>query len=289
MKFAIKILNAVMVVLLTVSIIGIVGVKIASTTILEEAYIHKMIQKSKYYENLHNEIKATFENYIGPSGLDENILDDICSVEDIQEDTEIILGNIYEGTGKKVNTDEIKKRIIDKINQKVNEQNEIITEKMQASINKFAETVADEYINTISHTEYEEKINDAYKKITKLVDISQKSLFITVAVIFVFLVILNIKSLYAIATSIGISMFSSGAFITIVYYIINAKVKISQLKILNDSISLVLQNILTDVLNSFVKIGWILVAIGTIAIIIGSIVKIINTEERKKKERKWKN
>ena len=289
MKLAIKILKAVLVVVLTAVIIGIVTIKVASSTILDEAYVHKMIQTSKYYNNLHEEIKSTFENYIGPSGIDENILDDICSVEDIQKDTETILGNIYEGTDKKVNTDEIKKRIIDKINNKVKEQEEIITDKMQASINKFAETVADEYISTISHTEYEEKINEAYKKTTKIVEFSQKTLFIAVAVIFVLLVALNIKKIYYIASNIGIALLSSGAFITAIYYIINSKVKVSQLKILNNSISLVLQNIVTDVLNMFVNIGWILLAVGIVAIIVGNIIKIKNTEEGKKKERKWKN
>ena len=264
MKLAIKILKAVLVLVLTAVIIGIVTIKVASSTILDEAYAHKMLQTSKYYDNLHEEIKSAFENYIGPSGIDEIILDDVCSVEDIQKDTETILGNIYEGTDKKVNTDEIKKRIIDKINQKVKEQEEIITDKMQASINKFAETVADEYISTISHTEYEEKINEAYKKITKIVEFSQKALFIA-------------------------ALLSSGTFITATYYIINSKVKVSQFKILNNSISLVLQNIVTDILNMFVNIGWILLAIGIVAIIVGNIIKIINTEEGKKKERKWKN
>ena len=289
MKLAIKILKAVLVVVLTAVIIGIVTIKVASSTILDEAYAHKMLQTSKYYDNLHEEIKSAFENYIGPSGIDEIILDDVCSVEDIQKDTETILGNIYEGTDKKVNTDEIKKRIIDKINQKVKEQEEIITDKMQASINKFAETVADEYISTISHTEYEEKINEAYKKITKIVEFSQKALFIAVAVIFILLVALNIKKIYYIASNIGIALLSSGTFITATYYIINSKVKVSQFKILNNSISLVLQNIVTDILNMFVNIGWILLAIGIVAIIVGNIIKIINTEEGKKKERKWKN
>ena len=71
--------------------------------------------------------------------------------------------------------------------------------------------------------------------------------------------------------------------------LINNKKTIKQFKILNNSISLVLQNIVTDILNMFVNIGWILLAIGIVAIIVGNIIKIINTEEGKKKERKWKN
>ena len=286
MKFTIKILNTILVVILTVCIIGIVAVKVSSSTILKEAYLHEMIQKSNYYDNLHEEIKSNFENYIGPSGFDENILDDICSKEDIQKDTETILENIYKGTGKKVNTDEIKKRIVDTINQKVKEQDEIITEKMQASINKFAETIADEYINTISHTEYEEQLNSAYKKATKLVNLSKKALLIAIAVILILLVVLNIKKIYYSAINIGIALCSSGTFIIAIYYIIHSKVKINQLKILNNSVSLVLQNTVTDILNTTFKISWIFVAIGIIAIIIGNIIKVMNDEDEEKIETK---
>ena len=278
MKFAIKILNAVLVVVLTVCIIGIVILKVASSTILKETYVHKMMVESKYYDNLYEEIKSNFENYIGPSGFDENILDDICSKQDIQNDTEKILDNIYEGKGEKINTEEIKSRIIDKINQKVQEQDNIITEKMQASIKKFAETIADEYINTISHTEYEEQLNSLYKEITKLVEIAQKALFFTIAIIVSLLIVLNIKNLYCSALSIGIAICSSGAFIIAIYYIIHSNVKISQLKILNNAISLALQNTVTDILNTTFKIGWILTIIGIILIAVSNTINVVNKD-----------
>ena len=278
MKFAIKILNAVLVVVLTVCIIGIVILKVASSTILKETYVHKMMVESKYYDNLYEEIKSNFENYIGPSGFDENILDDICSKQDIQNDTEKILDNIYEGKGEKINTEEIKSRIIDRINQKVQEQDNIITEKMQASIKKFAETIADEYINTISHTEYEEQLNSLYKEITKLVEIAQKALFITIAIIVSLLIVLNIKNLYCSALSIGIAICSSGAFIIAIYYIIHGNVKISQLKILNNAISLALQNTVTDILNTTFKIGWILTIIGIILIAVSNTINVVNKD-----------
>ena len=278
MKFAIKILNAVLVVVLTVCIIGIVILKVASSTILKETYVHKMMVESKYYDNLYEEIKSNFENYIGPSGFDENILDDICSKQDIQNDTEKILDNIYEGKGEKINTEEIKSRIIDRINQKVQEQDNIITEKMQASIKKFAETIADEYINTISHTEYEEQLNSLYKEITKLVEIAQKALFITIAIIVSLLIVLNTKNLYCSALSIGIAICSSGAFIIAIYYIIHSNVKISQLKILNNAISLALQNTVTDILNTTFKIGWILTIIGIILIAVSNTINVVNKD-----------
>lgn len=286
MNPAIRIIKAVLVIILTIVIIGIVVVRIASSTILDKAYIINSLQANNYYNNIYEELKSNFENYIGPSGLDENILNDICTAEDIKKDTEIIINNIYEGTEKKVNTNEITKRVKEKINKAVSEKESIITSKMQASINKYSEVIAEEYINTISHTEYEETLNDIYIKVSIIMELAQKVLFTCLVVTVVLLVVLNIKTIYNIASNIGIALFSSGAFFIISNYRINSKIKIEQIKILNNSISNILQKIILDILGKVNQTGWIIITIGAILIIIGSIFKIIKTEENSKKERK---
>lgn len=275
MKIAVKIIKALLVIMLTLVVIGIIAIKILSSTILDEAYVFKMLQKNNYYSNIYENVKSNFENYIGPSGLDENILTDICTVEDIQKDTETILGNIYEGTEKKVNTDEIKQRVVKKIN-------EVLEEKTNASeenINQFAEAIGEEYINAISHTEYEEKINDVIKKVTKITTLGQKALFISLVIILVLLVVLNIKTIYLVICNIGIAGLSSGAFLVITNLIVNNRVKVQQLKILNDSISTVLQNITTDILNQINKYGMIIAIVGAICILVGNIIKTKDTED----------
>lgn len=286
MNPAIRIIKAVLVIILTIVIIGIVVVKIASSTILDKAYIINSLQANNYYNNVYEELKSNFENYIGPSGLDENILNDICTAEDIKKDTEIIINNIYEGTEKKVNTNEITKRVKEKINKAVSEKESIITSKMQASINKYSEVIAEEYINTISHTEYEETLNDIYIKVSIIMELAQKVLFTCLVVTVVLLVVLNIKTIYNIASNIGIALFSSGAFFIISNYRINSKIKIEHIKILNNSISNILQKIILDILGKVNQTGWIIITIGAILIIIGSIFKIIKTEENSEKERK---
>lgn len=275
MKYAVKIIKAILVIMLTLVVTGIVTIKIFSSTILDEGYVFRMLQKSNYYSKIHEIVKSSFENYIGPSGLDENILGDICTVEDIQKDTETILGNIYEGTDKKVNTDAIKQRVIKKIDTVLEQE----TNASQENINKFAEAIGEEYINTISHTDYEESLNDALKKVTKITDVGQKALFISLVVILVLLVVLNIKTLYLAICNIGIAGLSSGAFLVVTNLIVNNRVKVQQIKILNDPISTVLQNIVTDILNQVIRYGWIIVAVGAVCIIVGNIIKVKNTEE----------
>ena len=49
MKYAVKIIKAILVIALTVVVIGIVAIKILSSTILDEGYVFRMLQKSNYY------------------------------------------------------------------------------------------------------------------------------------------------------------------------------------------------------------------------------------------------
>ena len=67
--------------------------------------------------------------------------------------------------------------------------------------------------------------------------------------------------------------FSTGLFNIFINAIVNAKVKIQNITILNDSISITLREILTNVMNTINKYGIILLAVGLVIIIICSIIK----------------
>ena len=112
----------------------------------------------------------------------------------------------------------------------------------------------------------------------------QKALFIVVAIIVSLIIILNMKTLYCALLSIGTAICSSGVFIISIYYIIHSNIKIVQMKILNNAISLTLQNTVTDILNTTSKIGWILTIIGIILILISNVTGDGPFWQRKKED-----
>ena len=271
MKIVVKLLKAILIIMLTVVIIGIAAIKVLSSTILDEAYVFRKLRSSNYYNSIYEELKANFENYIGPSGLGESILDDICTIEDIQKDTETILGNIYEGTNKKVDTKAIQDRLREKIQKSLNQTK--VTPESSKNIDQFVEQISNEYINTISHTDYEETLNNAYQKVKKMIQIGQMGLWIAMGVIVVLLILLNIKSFYRILANIGISFTSAGAFMVAGYYILMYTIKVDHLRVLNNSISMVLQETAKGIFNKVDSMGIILVAIGIVLIFLGNILK----------------
>ena len=283
MKVLQKIISLLLIIILSVVIIALTLVKTFSSTILNEAYVFNMLKKGDYYNNLYEEVKSNFEKYIGPSGLDESILENVFTIENIQEDTETILGNIYEGTELEVSTETIKKNLETKINNAIQEMDEDITPEVQANINKLIENMETEYINTISHTEYEQQINDALKKVNKLIKLATTATVIAIIVSIVLLLLVNIKDIYKGLSNIGIAGLTSGAFIVIANYIINGNIRIQNIKILNDSISTVLQNTITDVLSKITHIGWVMAIVGIIVIILANIFRTKNSEENSKR------
>ncbi|MBR3163483.1 MAG: hypothetical protein IKF17_05245 [Clostridia bacterium] len=270
-KLLIKLLKTVFIILLTVMIIGIAAIKILSSTILDEAYVFRKLRSSNYYDSIYQELKSNFENYIGPSGLEESVLDDICTVEDIQNDTETILGNIYEGTNKKVDTTAIQERLKNNIEKSLNQLKE--TKQADPNIDQFVEEISNEYINTISHTDYEEKLNNVYQKAIQIIKIGKIGLWIASIIIIILLIVLNIKSINRALANIGISFASAGAFIISGYYILMYNIRIEHLRVLNNSISMAFQEAIREIFNNINSAGIIIGIIGIVLIILGNILK----------------
>lgn len=271
MKIIVKLLKAIVIVVLTIVIIGIAAIKILSSTILDEAYVFRKLRASNYYNSIYEELKQNFENYIGPSGLEESVLENICTIDDIQTDTETILGNIYEGTNKKVDTSKIQEKLRNNITASLEEIKS--SAQIQKNIDDFVEQISNEYINTISHTDYEETINNAYQKATKVIKYAKIALGAGALAILILLVLLNIKTINRTLANLGIAFASAGSFMFAGYYILNYKIKVDHLRVLNDSISTVFQSAVTDMFNQINSIGLILIIIGIVLIILGNILK----------------
>ena len=77
----------IMAIILAVSIIGLVTIYLASSTILNQSYVINQLEKNNYYSKIREQVISNFENYIYQSGLDENVLESIVTEDKIKEDT----------------------------------------------------------------------------------------------------------------------------------------------------------------------------------------------------------
>ena len=276
-----RIIQYIIATILALAILALTIVNILSSTILSQEYILSKLQEQDYYDKIYEEAESNFENYIHQSGLDEEVLEGIVTKEKIQKDTKIIINNIYNGMNEKIDTEEIKNNLNEKINNSIDGK---ISSSQQKSIDTFVDTICKEYEKTISHTNYEKKINSIINKANKYIDIAKKALLITICVSVILLILLTIKRIYGITARIGTAFIIDGLIFIIAEKYIKSKIKIDTIMLLNQGISDVLQSILNEILSNILKTGSIMLGIGILLTIIYGIIKSIRKAKREKEQ-----
>ena len=279
MSKALNVIKAILVVGLLLCIIAFGMIQIASSTILSQSYVLNQLEEANYYANIYTEIKSDFENYIYQSGLDESVLENIITVEDVTNDTKQIISNIYNGDNKKIDVTALKERLNKNIEESLKGQR--INMSTQRAIDEFVNKIADQYIETMSHTNFEKNINDIYTKVKEYVELGNKVIIVVIGMMVIAILAIQYKKIFRNFALIGISFTGSGLFYIFVNMFVNSKIKIENIVILNDAISITLRNVLTNILNTINQYGWVFFGIGIALIVIGN---ILNNRKAKNKE-----
>ena len=274
MKVLTNIIKFILVSILTICLIAIGMITIVYSTILDKTYITSKLEETNFYQETYELVKSNFENYIYQSGLDEEVLNDICSQEKVKNDINIIISNIYSGTKGKIDTSEIAENLNANINKL-----SIKNSQNQKAIDQFVDQICNEYTETIIHTNYETKLNSEYIKIVdKIVKLNNVVVVATIVVI-ILLIIMNIIGAMAskLIQDFGIALFATGAFNLTACSIVMSKVNIEGIKIFNDTFSKAVVTIITEVITRIMSLG-----IGTMAIAIALIVAYAMVKVNKK-------
>ena len=281
MKVILNVIKFILILILVVCLIFI-GIKnIVSSTILNQDYILNKLEETNFYVETYELVESNFENYIYQSGLDEVVLENICTEEKVEKDIKTIISNIYEGKSEKIDTTEI----ADKLNANIDAQN-VKNSSNEKAIQQFVKQICDEYTDTILHTQYEDKINDIYKKATNYINKTNTIVIAVVIIDFVLLIILNIKNISKLIQNIGITLLTTSLFEIIAINIINSKVDISGIKIFNDSFSKTLVTILQDVVEKIVSLGITTLIVAIVIIVIYAIIVFCKSPEVKEEKGK---
>lgn len=282
MKIFTKILETLLLIIISLSIVFLILINTLNSTILNKNYVLEQLETSNYYENINEAIKSSFENYIGQSGLDENVLENIVTNEKIKNDTKIIIANIYDGTNQSIDISEIEQNLKNNIQQSLKNQKLNITQ--QNAINQYVEKICDQYKETMSHTNYENDINQVITKVIKYMEIAKKVLVIVIAILIVIILILNYKMILRGIAQIGIALTSTGIIYIIANIYIKSKIKIQNILILNDAVSETVKTIFTNILNTILKNGTVILGCGIVIIIISNIINNIIKNKNKQFE-----
>lgn len=269
MKVGKKILNFIFVLVIALSF-TFIGVKsVVFKTIFNKEYVLEQMENNNFYSETYKLVESGFENYIGQSGLDEEVIKNICTEDKIKNDINIILSNIYEGTNEKIDTSEISNNL----NSNIDKEN-VRTSSNSKAIDEFVEHICQSYKDTIISTSYENTINEKYSKITQKITKVQNILIITIIISIIGVIALNVKDILKLLFWTESAVLSSAVMQLAITTVIKSKVNIDGIKIFNDAFSNIVVTIIKDILSKiniiagkFIIVYFILVLIYAIIIL----------------------
>lgn len=275
MKILINILKFIIMLILVVCILFF-GIKnIVLSTIMDKDYVLNKLEETNFYSGTYELVESGFENYIAQSGLEEEVLNNICTEEKVKKDIGIIINNIYNGTNEEIDTTEIANNLnanIDKL--------DVRTSQNKSALDKFVQQICTEYKNTILNTKYENTINEILNKTTNLLEKLQTIVTIVTIISVICLILLNIKNISKLVGNIGTVLLSSSITILVAINLINANINISAIKLFNNVFSSSIVTILQDILSKVNKFGIIILITSIVVILINAIINFVKTNQK---------
>ena len=256
MKIVINILKFIIMLILVVCILFF-GIKnIVLSTIMDKDYVLNKLEETNFYSGTYELVESGFENYIAQSGLEEEVLNNICTEEKVKKDIGVIINNIYNGTNEEIDTTEIANNLnanIDKL--------DVRTSQNKSALDKFVQQICTEYKNTILNTKYENTIHEILNKTINLLEKLQTIVTIVTIISVICLILLNIKTISKLVGNLGTVLLSSSITILVAINLINANINISAIKLFNNVFSSSIVTILQEILSKINKFG-IIILIG---------------------------
>ena len=263
----------ILIIFLVIIILAFTFLKIATSTILNKGYVLTKLEETGYYNGIYQEIEKDFRNYIDQSGLEEQVMDNVITEDKVKNDVNIMINNIYDGKNEEIDVSEIKTNLNNNIEKYVAEQPGISAN--NEAVETFINKICEQYKTTMTHTDYEQQINNVYMKIIKYSDILNKALLIAILVLAVIIFAICHERIFKGISSVGISLLSSGIALVIVNIFVNMKIKIDSITILNSSVSNSLRVIIKDIMSVISNSGYIILAVGIGLIILGNLIDSI--------------
>ena len=271
-----RIVTYVIAFILMLSIIACIVIQTVRTTILNKEYIISKMEENNYYESVKTNIQSSFEGYIQQSGLEEEVITDLFSIDEVKNDTGILLSNIYTNENQKIDTEKIKSRLRDKIYTSLADVK--LKNDDKKSIEEFVDIIADTYKNEIEHTDWLGKLNGKVYKLSEILNIANIALYVLPIILILILIVAHKKDIYRAIDRIGISFVGSGVLIIGLTIFIKMNIDIPNILILNEAISIVIRSTIHQILNILTITSVIFEAIGIIACFIANYIKLKKIE-----------
>ena len=262
-----KIISYIIIVVLIILLFASNTITILSQTILNEKFVLGLLEKNDYYAQVYSQILEAFKDNTVQSGLEESILDGIMTEEQVKNDTKSFLDYLYNGTELTIDTEGVKTRLQEKINEVIRENNKRVNSDEQTAINTYINTIGSIYENGI--TFMKKYVSQVQNAITKIQEMLQKvTIVVYVATIVIILIIFIINKREGFKY-LAVSSFSAGGLCIALKIVENSTMRVQNILIFSKAFSVVLINAIESIMLSFVIASIVFCVLGLLFSILG--------------------
>ena len=257
-------------ILLSISLSTLIFIIVLNSNILNKTYITNTINDSNYYETLKKSIDDSLSELTPQSGFNDEILDNIYTINDLKKETKLIINSIYNNKKYNPNKEYIKRRLEDNINKFIENNNIDITNKAKKQIEKFENTIIEAYYNQISYSN--SIINNIRTKVNKLNNIIQPVTYVLISLIIVLLIILFIINHIEIIEYIYMTLIISSTLLLIPKVFEYNELNLSKKTVLNNHINIIVREVLNNIYDKLQIYSIIFIIIGILLLITNIII-----------------
>ena len=274
-----KLISYILTFLLVIVLVALVLITCVKGKILSSDNVLKIFDNTNFYENTYNTLNDNFSNYMEQSGLDESVIKDIITVEDIKTETKNCVESIYNNTKYTINKDDIERRLNENINSYLDKNNRKLNSNEKKAIATLVSKISDLYATEVFPIDLISKVNINLEKISNIVDLANVFLYVCAGVLLFLLIIINIKSIMKVLNYVGVTLLSSGIVLFAPKIFVAWKMHINDINIYNRNISDIIINFINEILNYFTKTSIIFIVIAVVLLFVANLLK--KSDDRK--------
>ena len=267
------ILGYILGIILTIFISSIVLLLILKFTIYKESYIKCVLVKTDYYNEVYESTLLEMKDYMTSSGLEEEILNDLFTKDDIKNDINNYFSYIYKGKIYNKDLNPLKEKLNNNINANLKKHNLDVTNRKE--LEAFEDDIIGIYNKEVTLYGRVNKLINKFYKIGLLINKLIIILGITSLIISIILILFKTKYL-------GSVFIGSSLILYFIRFLLFEKIDINNIYLFTEYISKVIVSVL-------LKIEDLLLKSSIYIIIFGLIICLIESINFKKNKYKKKN
>ncbi len=258
----------------SISLFIITLTSIMLITIYNKNYVLDLLENNNYYQELYDVSKEEVSYYLIQSGLPEDITDDIFDVKELKTTVDKTINSLYSNTQITLDTENIKTKLTDKINQYI-EDNKINVKNKDKTIKELVEKLVNVYEEEISYNNLLENVRGIFNKSYKIVKIS------LILAVVSFLVTYLINRLLFRERNIIVSLFTNGLLLIGTVLYTKFSIDIDNISFYNTSISNILKEFINSVLANINLVGVISIVLGILlAVTVSGVLSNLKKNKR---------